>query len=93
MNTKKLNKIRKQIDKLDYKLLNIIKQRTNLVKKVIKLKKFKKQIVDKARIIKILKNVKKLSIRKNIDIKITRKIWLSMIYSYIEYEKRNFNKK
>jgi len=93
MNIKKLNKIRKQIDKLDYKLLNIIKQRTNLVKKVIKLKKFKKQIVDKPRIIKILKNVKKLSIKKNIDIKITRKIWLSMINSYIEYEKRNFNKK
>ena len=93
MNIKKLNKIRKQIDKLDYKLLNIIKQRTNLVKKAIKLKKFKKQIVDKPRIIKILKNVKKLSIKKNIDIKITRKIWLSMINSYIEYEKRNFNKK
>jgi len=93
MELKKLNNLRKKIDKLDNKLLNTIKQRTNLVKKVIKLKKFKKQIVDKPRIYKVLKNVKKLSIRKNIDIKITRKIWVSMINSYIDYEKRNFNKK
>ena len=93
MDIKKLNNIRKQIDKIDHKLLNIIKQRTSLVNKVIKIKKFKNQIVDKKRILKVLKNVKKLSIKKKIDIKITRKIWLSMINSYIDYEKRNFNKK
>ena len=42
-----LNKVRNKIDKLDKKLLVLIKKRTDLVKKVIKLKKFKKQIVDK----------------------------------------------
>ena len=57
MNKKKLLIVRKEIDKLDLKLLNLIKSRTTLVKKVIKLKKFKKQIVDKDRIKKVLINI------------------------------------
>ncbi len=93
MNKKKLNIVRKKIDNLDYRLLNIIKKRTDLVKNVIKLKKYKKQIVDKKRIKEVLKNIKKLSIKKKIDPQITRRIWLSMIKSYIEYEKKNFRKK
>ncbi len=35
MNKKKLNVVRKKIDKLDNKLLNIIKKRTKLVQEVI----------------------------------------------------------
>ena len=93
MNNKKLNIVRRKIDNLDYRLLNIIKKRTDLVKNVIKLKKYKKQIVDKKRIKEVLKNIKKLSIKKKIDPRITQRIWLSMIKSYIEYEKRNFRKK
>ena len=88
-----LNKVRNKIDKLDKKLLVLIKKRTDLVKKVIKLKKFKKQIVDRNRIKKVLKNIKKNSIKKKVDPKLTVKIWNSMIKSYIEYEKRNFKKK
>ena len=53
---KKLNNIRKKLDKLDNSLINIIKKRTLLVKDVIKLKDYKKEIVDKARINKILNN-------------------------------------
>ena len=93
MNNIKLNKLRIQIDKLDYELLKVIKKRTSLVNEVIKAKKSKKQIVDKTRIKKVLKNIKKLSIKLKIDPKITNKIWLSMINSYIDYEKRNFKKK
>ena len=93
MNNKKLNNIRKKIDILDYKLLNVIKNRTNLVNKVIKTKRFKKQIVDKARIKKVLSNIKKLSKKKKMDTLLTRKIWISMINSYIDYERRNFKKK
>ena len=93
MNKNKLDKVRNQIDKLDVKLLNLIKIRTNLVNKVIKLKIYKKQIVDKKRIKKVLKKIKKNSIKKKIDPKITVKIWSSMINSYIDYEKRNFYKK
>ena len=88
-----LNKVRNKIDKLDKKLLVLIKKRTDLVKKVIKLKKFKKQIVDRNRIKKVLKNIKKNSIKKKVDPKLTVKIWNSMIKSYIEYEKRNFKKR
>ena len=29
----------------------------------------------------------------NIDPKITKRIWKNMIWSYIDYEKRNFKKK
>ena len=89
----KLNKIRKELDKLDDSLIKIIKKRTNLVKKVLALKEKKNQIVDQKRIYLILKNIKKKSIKHKIDPKITNKIWKNMIYAYIDFERRNFNKK
>ena len=49
-NKKKLNIIRVKLDKLDNKLLSLIKNRTGLVKEVLKLKEFKKEIVDQRRI-------------------------------------------
>ena len=90
---KKLNKIRFELDKLDNSLIKIIKKRTSLVKKVLSLKEKKSQIVDQKRIKFILKNIKKKSIRSNIDPKITQKIWKNMIYAYIDFERRNFKKK
>jgi len=93
INKKKLNLIRKKLDKLDNILIKIIKKRTFLVKKVLNLKSYKKEIVDKKRIKKILKNIKIKSIQNKIDPKITKRIWLNMIYTYIDFEKRNFKKK
>ena len=93
MNKKKLDEVRKRLDKLDHKLLSLIKKRTILVEKVIKIKRYKKQIVDRKRINKVLTNIKKNSIKRKIDPRITLKIWKSMINSYIDYEKRNFYKK
>ena len=93
MNKKKINIVRNKLDILDYKLLNLIKKRTALVDQVIKIKTLKKQIVDKKRIKKVLRNIRLKSIKIKIDPKITNKIWLSMINSYIDYEKRNFKKK
>jgi len=92
MDKKKLIIVRKKLDRLDYKILLLIKKRTVLVNNVIKLKTFKKEIVDNSRIKEVLKKIRNHSIRKNIDTKITKKIWKSMINSYIEYEKRNFKK-
>ena len=89
----KLNKLRKKLDQLDDSLIKIIKKRTNLVKKVLELKERKNQIVDKKRINLILRNIKKKSLMNNIDPKITYKIWKNMIYAYIDFERRNFNKK
>tara|TARA_Y100000590_G_C15241562_1_gene834010 strand:+ start:387 stop:677 length:291 start_codon:yes stop_codon:yes gene_type:complete len=90
---KKLNKVRNQLDKLDDSLIKLIKKRTELVKKVIILKEHKNQIVDKKRIKTILKNIKKKSLKNKIDIRITNRIWKNMIWSYINYERRNFKKK
>ena len=89
----KLSKIRKKLDKLDDSLIKIIKKRTNLVKKVLALKERKNQIVDQKRINLILRNIKKKSLKNNIDPKITNKIWRNMIYAYIDFERRNFSKK
>ena len=88
----KLNSIRVKLDKLDNKLLSLIKYRTNLVKEVLKLKEFKKEIVDKKRISFILNKINKKSKKLNIDPKITNRIWKNMIWSYINYERKNFKK-
>ena len=89
----KLKLLRKELDKLDYNLLKIIKIRTEIVKKVLSLKSYKKEIIDKKRIKTILSKIKKESLKRNIDPKITQRIWKNMIWSYIDYEKRNFKKK
>ena len=93
MVNKNIKKIRLRLDKLDNSLLNIIKKRTSLVDLVIKNKQFKKDIVDKKRISIILKKIKIKSKNKNIDPKITNKIWKAMIRAFIEYEFRNFKKR
>tara|TARA_Y100000590_G_scaffold379554_1_gene447255 strand:+ start:269 stop:559 length:291 start_codon:yes stop_codon:yes gene_type:complete len=92
-NKKKLNSLRKKLDIIDNQLLKIIKKRSEVIKKVITIKVYKKEIVDKKRINLILKRIKKESIKKNIDPKITQRIWKNMIWSYINFEKRNFKKK
>ena len=93
MVNKNILRIRKKLDQLDDYFLNLVKKRTLLVDKVLKNKKYKKDIVDKKRIKIILKNINKKSRHKNIDPKITESIWKSMIKAYIDYEFRNFKKK
>ena len=90
---KKLNKLRKQLDNLDNSFIRLIKKRSNLVDQVLKLKDHKNQIVDRKRIKIILSRIKRKSMKNNIDQKITNRIWRNMIWSYINYEKRNFKKK
>ena len=92
-NKKRLNTLRKRLDNLDNKLLSLISIRSNIVKDVLKLKNHKSEIVDKKRISKILNNIKKKSLKKKIDPKITNRIWKNMIFAYIDYERRNFKKK
>ena len=92
-NIKKLNKLRRSLDKLDNSFIKLIKKRTDLVKQVLKLKHNKKDIVDKKRIKFILNQIRKKSIKNKIDPMITNRIWKNMIYSYIDYERRNFKKK
>ena len=89
----KLIKLRKQLDKLDDSFIKLIKKRTQLVEKVLNLKQYKNQIVDKKRINAILRHIRKKSIKNKIDPNITKRIWKNMIWSYIEFEKKNFKKK
>ena len=93
MNKKKLQIARNKIDQLDKKILFIIKKRTTIVKYMLSLKGFKKQIVDHKRIKEILKKIKNQSIKNRIDPKITSRIWKSMIWSYVDFQRRNFKKK
>ena len=92
MNKKNLSKYRKKIDKLDNKIFLLIKNRTQIVERILTVKNFKKQIVDHKRINEILKKIKNKSIRNGIDPEITRRIWKSMIWSYVDFERRNFKK-
>ena len=92
-NKKKLETIRSKLDKLDNNLLSLIKYRTNLVEEVLKLKEFKKEIIDRKRIKFILKKIQIKSKKLKIDPKITNRIWKNMIWSYIDYERRKFKKK
>ena len=92
-NKKKLIILRKKLDVIDDKLLNLLKIRANHVKKVLSLKEFKKEIIDKRRINIILRNIKNKSVKKGIDPKISSRIWKNMIYAFIDYEYRNFNKR
>ena len=74
-------------------MIKLIKKRTNLVKKVLVSKRKKNQIVDRKRIDVILRNIKKKSIKNNIDPIITNRIWKNMISAYIDYEKEILKKK
>ena len=93
INKKKLDLIRVKLDKLDNVLLKLIKKRLNLVNEVLKVKNYKKEIIDQKRINFILKKIKKKSSQLKIDPRITNRIWKNMIWSFIDYEKRNFKKK
>ena len=59
----KLNLLRKKLDKIDNQLLKVVKKRTEIVKKVLSLKTYKKEIIDKKRISEVLKKIKKESLK------------------------------
>ena len=93
LNKKKLDKLRLKLDTLDNDLLKLIKKRFNLVNEVLKVKIYKKEIIDQKRIKFILKKIRKKSLKLLIDPKITNRIWKNMIWAFIDYENRNFRKK
>ena len=93
MNRQKLKIARNKIDQLDKNIFNLIKKRTRIVKYMLNLKQFKNQIVDHKRNNNILKNIKNKSIKNKVDHKTTHRIWKSMIWSHVDFQKRNFKKK
>ena len=93
MDKKKLRIARNKIDQLDSSIFNLIKKRTKIVKYMLSLKQFKNQIVDQKRSNVILKNIRKKSVQHGVDPKVTSRIWKTMIWSFIDYQRRNFKKK
>ena len=89
----KLKLARNKVDQLDQKILNLIKKRTQFVKYMLGLKKSRKEIVDHKRNNEILRKIRSRSIKNGIDPKITRRIWKAMIWSYVDFQKKNFKKK
>ena len=93
MNKNKLKVARNKVDQIDQKIFNLIKKRTQIIKYILSLKKFKKEIVDHKRNNEIFKKIKNKSIRNGIDPKITKRIWKAIIWSYVDFQLRNFKKK
>ena len=88
-----LKKVRSEIDKLDDKILPLMVKRSQLVENALELKKLKSQIRDPKRIKVILDKIEKNSERYDVNKKLLRQIWKSMIECYIEYENKIFKKR
>ena len=93
MNRNKLKHARNKVDKLDQKIFSLIKKRTQIVRYMLRLKKFKKEIVDHKRNNEIFRKIRSRSIRNGIDPKITKRIWKAIIWSYVDFQRRNYKKK
>ena len=93
MKKNKLKLARKKIDQLDQRIFNLLKKRTQIIRYMLSLKKFKNEIIDKRRNSEILKRIRNKSIKNGIDPKVTKRIWKSMIWSYVDFQRRNFKKK
>ena len=93
MKNNNIIKLRKKLDLLDNKFLNLIKKRSILIDEILKQKTSKNQIIDRKRIKTILKNIRKKSLIKKIDKNLTERIWKAIIKESINYEFKNFKKK
>ena len=92
-NRQMLNKARVEIDKIDEKLLPLIVKRSKMVNIALRSKIKKSQIIDQKRIKSILTKVEKAAKSKSADPNLIKSIWKSMIWNFIDYEKKEFKKR
>jgi isochorismate pyruvate lyase len=85
-----LEDIRKQIDKIDLRILDLISERKDLVTEVVKLKR-RDQIVDKKRIELILKKLNNEAKKRSLSSEFIEEIWNLMIKNFINYEEKIFD--
>lgn len=92
---KKLNLqfIRDQIDKIDDKILPLMIKRSKLVNLALEAKTKKSQIIDKERINKILAKIENKSKISKANPSLIKSIWKSMIWNFIDFEKKEFKKR
>ena len=87
---KTLEVLRKNIDEIDLKILDLIEERKDLVTEVVKLKK-RDQIVDQKRIEFILNKLKVEASKRGLAVEFIEEIWTLMIKSFIKYEEKIFD--
>ena len=92
-NNQKLNKARIEIDKIDAKLLPLIVKRSKMVNMALESKTKKSQIIHQKRIKSILTRVGRAAKLKSANPTLIKSIWKSMIWNFIDYEKKEFKKK
>ena len=85
-----LEDLRKNIDEIDLKILDLIEKRKDLVTEVVKLKK-RDQIVDQKRIEFILNKLKVEASKRGLAIEFIERIWTLMIENFIKYEEKIFD--
>ena len=85
-----LKELRKDIDEIDLKILDLIQKRKDLVTEVVKLKK-RDQIVDQKRIEFILNKLRKEALSRGLAVEFIKEIWTLMIKNFIKYEEKIFD--
>ena len=85
-----LEELRKDIDEIDLKILDLIQKRKDLVTEVVKLKK-RDQIVDQKRIEFILNKLKVEASKRGLAVEFIEEIWTLMIKNFIKYEEKIFD--
>ena len=85
-----LEKLRKDIDEIDLRILDLIQKRKDLVTEVVKLKK-RDQIVDQKRIEFILNKLRKEALSRGLEVEFIEEIWTLMIKNFIKYEEKIFD--
>ena len=92
-NDQRLNKARVEIDKIDAKLLPLIVKRSKMVNLALESKTKKSQIIDQKIINSILTKVGKAAKSKSANPNLIKSNWKSMIWNFIDYEKKEFKKR
>ena len=82
-----LEELRKDIDEIDLKILDLIQRRKDLVTEVVKLKK-RDQIVDQKRIEFILNKLRKEALSRGLAVEFIEEMWTLMIKNFIKYEEK-----
>ena len=88
-----LRSIRDQIDNIDDKILPLMIKRSKLVNLALQTKTRKSQIIDQKRIDKILMKIGNKSENAKANPNLIKSIWKSMIWNFIDFEKKEFNKR
>ena len=88
-----LKDVRNAIDAIDNKIFPLMIKRSQLVNNALELKSLKSQIRDPKRIKQILDKIEKKSAQYDVNKKLLRLIWKSMIECYIAHENKEFKKR